>query len=320
MKYLPLILAALCAFAAAVSPSPAQNATPTPAAVAPSPPPDPNARIYFNSTSLAYNSFYKPGLTLSQFIKSLPKDMQWTANSKLSLRHQSDPYTVVDVSVIKQGQFPDILLLPNDRITAEPKAFIFEGGTPADVIKQAQDYFGVDWSMTVIPPDMQNIRVMPFRLMQPSGPGDVLNLYDKLSGQVSPSLGQWFIQGDPNKPDVLMLSSNGQIIPQAKAIAIADIPKDKWDKIANDIQHADLVSQQFAHATQLQDSGKLLFQDDSKILVVIGPPVFIELAESVVAAYRDNYKLPLDQLRAAGLAPASNIQPPSPSSSSPPPK
>jgi hypothetical protein len=307
---IPIFLAILCAILAAPL-CPAQNATPTPAAAAPSPPSDPSSRIYFdtNTDNFNFNALYKPGLTLSQFVKSLPKDIQWTTNSKLSLHHQSDPPTIIEVSVIEKGQLPDIPLLPNDRIIAEPKPFIFQGGTPSDVIKQAQDYFGVDWSMTVIPPDMQNIRVMPFRITYPSGPGDVLNLYDKLSGQVSPPLGQWFLEGDAYKPDILMLSSNGQTIPQAKAIAIADIPKDKWNQIQNNIRQADRASQEFANAPQYQDSGNLLFQDDSKILVVIGPPSFIELAESVVAAYRENARIA--DLEAAGYKPSEN-PPPSP--------
>jgi len=315
---LPVFLTLLCALLAAPL-CPAQNATPVPSASQPSNPPHVQCVV---EGVISFYFHYHDGLTLSQIVKNLPEGFYWANTSVLRIERLNTPQPiVVNYAAIAAGQTPDFPLAEHDIIHADPKPFTFVGGNPRDLINRISEFFGVDYSIASIPPDMSGISVPAFRIVVPEGPFDALNLYNRLSDNL-PNLGKWFIQGDPYKPDVLMLTppkdaaNSEKSAPRAQALPIADIPNDKWDAINESIRRADIASQEFAGSHEPHPSGRLLFQDDSKILVVIGPPTFVELVDSVVTAFRDNAKIAVaNQLKALGLAPDagnSTAPPPSP--------
>lgn len=318
---LPVFLAILCAIFAAPR-CPAQNATPDSA----TPP-----VVYLQIGTTQTNGIpYQPGLTLAKFLNDYffnGLNLKWADLAHVQITHANGtPPATVDFTTIAQGRPTDIPLSPGDSVLIPLNPFNFPGGNPWALRDAVQNFFGVDWSMAVIPEEMSNIRIPKFSIPNPSSPRDVISLYNEI-GEKVPSLGQWFYKGDSSMPEegdtytleVLMLipdktASAAASTPNAKAIAIADIPKDKWDTISHDIEDADLTSQEFAGSHEPHSTGRLLFQDDSKILVVIGPPAYIELAESVITAFRDNAKIALaEKLSAAGLAPdnGTSTSPPS---------
>jgi hypothetical protein len=330
MKYLPTLLAALCVFAAAASPSPAQNATPEPAAAAANPiasPPPGFIRFQVGPAGDPHADIpYHEGMTLSELIKNLPKELKSRADTT-SVRwyHAGDSGTVIDCTAIANGQAKDIPLSLGDLISTRFKPFTFPGGSPRDLVQAVQDYFGVDWSMAVISPKMAQVQIPHFGILGGADVNEVVDLYNELGTRI-PSLGQWYSRGPLNAPEILMLMPDQSeaaavaITPAAKAIGIADIPKEKWDQIQQSIRQADIASQAFAQANNFHLSGVLLIQDDSKILIVIGPPVFIEFAESVVAAYRENEKnRPGPSVGIYVDAQGRPVNPPNPAETAPPP-
>ncbi|MGA2053337.1 MAG: hypothetical protein ABSH19_08500 [Opitutales bacterium] len=319
---LVLLFAAFCALLAAPA-CPAQNTTPASAA---SQAPDPPHVQCVVDGVISFYFHYHDGLTLSQIVKNLPEGFYWANTSVLRIERLNTPQPiVVDYAAIAAGQAPDFPLVEHDIIHADPKSFTFVGGNPHDLINRISEFFGVDYSIASIPPDMSGISVPAFRIVVPEGPFDALNLYNRLSDNL-PNLGKWFIQGDPYKPDVLMLTppkdaaDSEKSAPRAQALPIADIPNDKWDAIGESIRRADLASQEFAGSLTFHRSGQLLFQNDTKILVVIGPPSYIELVQSVVTAFRQNAIITQTQLlQSAGPSPdataPATTSPPPPSSS-----
>ena len=314
MKSLPgLSLAALCAALLAAPICHAQNTTPDAAT-------QPDVHLQFgNGESIPDSSWdipSQPGLTLGKIVQNNNVNgvgPKWADLAHIQITHGNgtQPATV-DYPAIAAGNATDVPLSPGDTILIPMKPFKFDGGSVWDLCNAVQSFFGADWSMAVIPDEMNHVRIPQFGIPNPSGPVDVISLYNDLGAKV-PALGQWFYRGDLESPQLLILipdksADASAITPHAKAIAIADIRKNHWDAITEAIQKADLASQEFAHADNLRPSGQLLFQDDSKILLVIGSPAYLELADSVVTAFRENAKI--DAFDKLDVPPKSTSAPP----------
>jgi hypothetical protein len=278
---------------------------------------------------------YKLGMTLGQVVNLQKDKIKWADLGNVSLSHvlppslnrsggraSLSPKTPVNYAAIASGQAKDIPLEVGDTVYVGLKPFVFDGGTPGQVIKAVQDFFGVDLSTASIPSEMADAQVPKFRIDVPTQADDVLQVYNRLGAKI-PALGQWLLDiNDPNGNNLLNASTPMVLIPdksvaaanaekkevKARAISIAAIPAAKWPELQNEIMRADALARQYVQQTggaAVDRGGTVQLQDESQILIVIGVPSFIELADSIVAAYEKNAQTAhAQQLYDAGLAPA----------------
>ncbi len=203
--------------------------------------------------------------------------------------------------------------------------FHFHGGSPEDFVSDVQNHFGVDWSIVQIPAEMRNIYIPEFRQgtnymfsqEKPDGSQVVTSqvplstimgvfiMYSQIAEKY-PAVGTWTIRNtDSDEKDVQSYYHPGMLLlsplpnrPAAvapsvivKAASLGGIPDEKWNGLHRDIERASEVAANFgerAREVGPLPMGTTSFQSDSKILVIIGNQSYIDMVESLVAAYDKN--------------------------------
>ena len=190
----------------------------------------------------------------------------------------------------------------------EKAAFSFPGGTPRQFMAAVEKQFEVDWlSIASIPTEMQQVQVPKLRLTpKPNGnvaPGmdspvrQLVLLYNSLA-EKSPQLGTLMVDGDdPRKPSAVMLVPNkatsvAQARMKTKAFPLRGIPEKDWATLADEIMQMGREATQYeAEMTgglEASRPGFVRVHQAAALLVVTGSESFVEMAESVVAAFQAN--------------------------------
>lgn len=202
--------------------------------------------------------------------------------------------------------------------------FQFDGGRPADLLRAADDHFHLAWlAIATLPASQDRIQVPQFSVYV-TQPADVLNMYNWLADN-NPSLGKWEWRGDAETPNTLILqapqadaaSEPGKEL-KVKAFSLAGIPKNHWDQLVEEVYTTKRGVEDYYGNPSIIDGpapstvqGKILgIQPDSKILAAAGTQSFIDLVDSVVAAFKANWDVEIPP----GPAPQSPAPPASGSS------
>ena len=176
---------------------------------------------------------------------------------------------------------------------SEKKVFFFEGGNPFQFILAMDKHFRTRLGQILsIPSSLARAEVPKMRISTEK-PEDALQVYNHLQ---DPMLGQWRYSGSPDDPAVLALVPDKEVAmnkattgTKVKALPLAGIHRNKWDSLEKDISIARDFGTRTAEDLGLnQYDGRTVIQSESKILIVSGPPAYIEMVESVLAAYRVN--------------------------------
>ncbi len=131
----------------------------------------------------------------------------------------------------------------------------------------------------------------------------IVTLYNRLA-EHEPQLGTLVVEADPfhpEKPYAVMLvpdkrSASAQDHLRIKAFPLRGIPESQWSKLEEDIARAkDVaagVSQRGETAFAIQVlKGVAQIHRETNLLVAYGPESFVEMVDSIVAAYQANQRL-----------------------------
>lgn len=204
--------------------------------------------------------------------------------------------------------------------------FAFPGGTPRQFLEAVQQQCNVNWSsLAEIPPEMENVRVPKLRInrdslgpiLKESPPGRSGNgpaaggsgpspstaplralvaLYNDL-GARKPELGHLIVEGSLGNPAAVMFiggASGPAAEIKVKAFPIKSIPEKDWGALGHDIamarDEAGAYSKQRGASETLQ--GHSSINRGTKLLIATGSGSYIEMVESIVAAYTANEGVP----------------------------
>ncbi len=176
--------------------------------------------------------------------------------------------------------------------------FEFHGGSPRQFITEFQNHFQLDWG-NVLTIAIPNSEVHVPSMVVSEGPWSVIDLYNHL-GDYNPGLGQWIIEGDYDKPSVVMLSpgkgagamtlaagqSSGSAM-KVKALPIGNIPKESWELLQKNVEMAAEMANEYAagNGSEQRYNGRMYIQADAKVVIVMGTPDYLDLVASVIGAY-----------------------------------
>ena len=124
-------------------------------------------------------------------------------------------------------------------------------------------------------------------------PEEALQVYNRLQ---DPTLGQWKYAGPSSDPSVLALVPDKELAlskattgAKVKAMALAGIAELRWNDLQKDVDVAQELGMKMAEKLGGDKyEGHIQIQRESKILIASGSEGFIEMVESVLAAYRAN--------------------------------
>ena len=180
---------------------------------------------------------------------------------------------------------------------AKHNFFEFQGGSPIDFVYAMDRHFRTRLMQILSLPEMLRGAEVPKLRVAASEPKDVLAVYNRLD---NPELGQWRFEPEagpgstnlgvlalvPDKAVAAATIKNNAT--RVQALALGDIPTNKWDSLAQSIHQASDLGAKAGNGSM---HGNFYLQPESKILIVAGPEAYIEAISSVVAAYRDNAQL-----------------------------
>ncbi len=199
---------------------------------------------------------------------------------------------------------------PPAQTNRDDQVFNFPGGTPRDFLAAVEKHYKADWlSIASIPREMDDVRVPKLRIPpgpmfligSPSAPNELLSivmLYNRLAER-EPQLGTLVVEAPHNQPEkpyaVMLVPNKSAVVAQArmrtKAFPLRGIPKNDWGRLTGEINETGLRGRsQEASMTGRKESfpGIASVHDSSAILVVMGSETFVEMAESMVAAFQAN--------------------------------
>jgi len=183
--------------------------------------------------------------------------------------------------------------------------FSFPGGTPAVFLQAVQSQFKVDWaSVADIPPEMADVRIPKLRIPKDSlgrfadaeeaALEAVVTLYNQLGAQ-KPALGRLIVEGNPAKPSVVMFvadksASAAQPKNKVRAFSIDRLNDGERAKLQEDIERARKEAMRFdsrqGSAGPRSPEGTVAVHSDTGLLVVAGSESFVDMVESIVAAWQ----------------------------------
>ncbi len=190
----------------------------------------------------------------------------------------------------------------------EQAAFTFPGGTPRQFMEAVEKQFKVDWlSIASIPAELQQVQIPKLRLTpKPKGNmalgmdspvRQLVLLYNSLA-EKSPQLGTLLVDGDdPRKPSAVMLVPNKTTsVVQARmktmAFPLRGVPEKDWATLADEIMQmggeATHYEAMMTGGLEASQPGFVKVHQAAALLVVTGSESFVEMAESVVAAFQAN--------------------------------
>ena len=172
--------------------------------------------------------------------------------------------------------------------------FEFKGGIPLELIRQASQYFHLDWrEIATLPQRQQDIQVPAFRLYARQ-PTDILKLYNLLA-ESYPTLGKWKWQGEGASVDALVLGEPersplaGASETKVIAIPLDGIQNKSMDSLMNEIEAGKEEAKEFAfghgdRGAMASLDGTISLHKETGILLAVGSNSFIDMVESVVNA------------------------------------
>lgn len=189
-------------------------------------------------------------------------------------------------------------LKPPAQTNQEEQVFYFPGGYPRQFMEAMQRHFKVDWlSIATIPREMEQVMIPRLRFTpgptKLGGPGasGLVYLYNSLAQRDS-QLGTLVVEGDVRKPDAVMLVPNksaegSQAQSKVRAFPLMGIPEADWTKLMEEIVQTDGGAGLMAGWAD-SIHGEVRVHRDTALLVAKGTEYFVELADSVVTAFRAN--------------------------------
>jgi hypothetical protein len=250
--------------------------------------------------------------------------------------------TIIDINAIRNGKAKDVVLFSfgegvGPGIVVTYPTFVFEGGTPGDFVQALTKHFGMDWKNVEIPSRMHDVHIPAFRVTDPDSGGNtatlgqVLKVYNHISDlhgyDEALDLGRWDVEGEVYRPDIVQLTPIHVSTPapdqplKVKALSLEVISTINWEmsptesklddnqlqSLLDSIRDTENHTHQYAAAQNLTDVGATLHgtvsvQRDAKILVVIGTPSYIDMVESILAAYTENKRVAEQRLHPAAPA------------------
>jgi len=183
---------------------------------------------------------------------------------------------------------------PKQASKPEKKMFFFNGGGPHDFILAMDKHFRTRLMQILsIPSSLARAEVPKMRIATDK-PEDALQVYNHLQ---DPTLGQWKYAGPSSDPSVLALVPDRELAlskattgAKVKAMALGGIPETRWKDFEKDVLTARQLGVETAEKFGGGDKyeGYIRIQPESKILIVSGSEGYIQMVESVLAAYRAN--------------------------------
>jgi len=119
----------------------------------------------------------------------------------------------------------------------------------------------------------------------------LITLYNSL-GQAKQELGELMVRGDLAKPSVVIFRSiyaNKTPDVTLKAFALGGINRNRWEELAQEIEQQIKILYAMNHRGANPGSIHVEIHRDSALLIVLGAPSDLEVAESLVAAWRENH-------------------------------
>jgi hypothetical protein len=179
------------------------------------------------------------------------------------------------------------------------KVFSFEGGNPFDFIVALDKHFRTRLVQILTLPETLSRTKVPKLRVAAEDPREVLNLYNRLE---SPTLGRWRFEPPQHvagtNMNVLMLVPDKNVAAgkmdqrtKVKGIALAGVPEAKWEALMRDIAEARAYGEDAARGLDDDFAGSTRVQRDSKVLIVVGSAVYLEMVESLVSAHRMNAEI-----------------------------
>jgi hypothetical protein len=174
--------------------------------------------------------------------------------------------------------------------------FYFGGGTPYNFVEAVRGHFGVQWGISTIPDEMRNARVPALRLKTEvvRDVEKLVRLYNSI-GEQNPEMGQWVLEGAPERPDVLLLVPGRKPGTQperdpakARAVVLRGIPLQQWNRVEKDIQRGHEELLKMPGKTELLGRSHFRLHTDSEILMAYGSEPFLQMVESIVTAHSEN--------------------------------
>ena len=195
---------------------------------------------------------------------------------------------------------------PGQEEPGKKKVFNFPGGSPIDFVVALDRHFRTRLVQILTLPETLSKTKVPKLRVAAEDPREVLTLYNRLQ---SPTLGQWRFEPDgtgQNAPttnmNVLMLVPDKSVVAskiersatKVKGVALAGVPQGTWEALIRDIDQA----RRYGEEAAARDSGdaftgSIRIQRESKILIAAGSEPYLEMVESLVAAYRSNAEIEL---------------------------
>jgi len=205
----------------------------------------------------------------------LPTNSSWSAGWQARLRESEKELQATRVDWLSIADIPDEVMggrVPKLRFEL---SFMVLDGRLSWVRHGAS---GSDEAMSLILQVQDNLK-------------NLVTLYNKL-GNERPQLGHLLVEGNLDKPSVVMLvpdksaaASQPQI--KVKAFSVVGIPEKALDSLQNDVrlaqEQAESYSQHFGRGI---GGGFVNLHAATHLLVATGSQGFVEMVESVVEAYR----------------------------------
>jgi hypothetical protein len=192
-------------------------------------------------------------------------------------------------------------LKPAPQTNESEQVFNFPGGTPRQFIEAVEKHFKVDWlSIASIRAEMEQVQVPKLRFTSRRGflpVRQLVDIYNRLAER-SPQLGTLVVEGPDDKPWVVMLVPNKTLESEqpklkVKAFTIRGLSESLREKLRRDIGLAGFQAMEYAShmrgdsVARRSLEGSVEIHEDTKLLVAIGPESYVDMVESIVAAYHE---------------------------------
>ena len=188
--------------------------------------------------------------------------------------------------------------------------FRFEGpGSLDQFLKSVQDSFGVNLQEEATIPETMRYNVTVPKMRLNVGPlslltlRNVLFLYNSISEKGDPSMGRWIMEPASGEPQTILLVPTGPRAESSFAVRAFPLPSSSQDadKTVGLLQQTVMEQRNMLRANGrfvgLSDAdlrGSLDYHKEAGILVASGGKVYVEMATSIIEAYKEKVtRLPI---------------------------
>jgi hypothetical protein len=219
---------------------------------------------------------------------SVPTDANWAEGWQERLRASEKELQGTKVDWLSIADVPqEMLMVRVPKLRFDVNFYVLDGRL-GWLRRRAS---GGDEAMTLLSQVRQNLH-------------NLLTLYNKL-GREKPELGQLLVEGDLEKPSVVMLvpdksATAAQPQIKVKAFSLAGIPEKSLDALQADVRNAQQQAEEYsarAGTGRPIGHGLVSIHAETHLLIATGSEAYVEMVESVVEAYRPKGPQLMDMLK-----------------------